>query len=98
MWPLIPHGQSDTACLDNALELLLAGGVILALALLFWFLLYVVRRGDRITSIDDAAISNLTELRLAMWYRQPGDTIRLGILRPRLLLKDKVMTHEITLK
>jgi glutamate synthase domain-containing protein 1 len=22
MWPLIPHGQSDTACLDNALELL----------------------------------------------------------------------------
>ena len=57
-----------------------------------------MRRGDRITSIDDAAISNLTELRLAMWYRQPGDTIQLGILRPRLLLKDKVMTHEITLK
>src|SRR3954467_2919703 len=26
MWPIIPHGQSDTACLDNALQLLLAGG------------------------------------------------------------------------
>jgi glutamate synthase (NADPH) large chain len=26
MWPLIPHGQSDTACVDNALELLIAGG------------------------------------------------------------------------
>jgi glutamate synthase (NADPH) large chain len=26
MLPLIPHGQSDTACIDNALELLLAGG------------------------------------------------------------------------
>jgi glutamate synthase (NADPH) large chain len=26
MWPLIPHGQSDTACLDNAVELLVAGG------------------------------------------------------------------------
>jgi glutamate synthase (NADPH) large chain len=26
MWPIIPHGQSDTACLDNALELLVAGG------------------------------------------------------------------------
>jgi glutamate synthase (NADPH) large chain len=26
MWPLIAHGQSDTACLDNALELLVAGG------------------------------------------------------------------------
>ena len=57
-----------------------------------------IRRGDRITSIDDATISNLTELRLAMWYRQPGDTIRVGILRPRRLLKDKVMTHEMTLK
>ena len=30
MWPLIPHGQSDTASLDNALELLLAGGYSLA--------------------------------------------------------------------
>jgi glutamate synthase (NADPH/NADH) large chain len=26
MWPIIPHDQSDTACLDNALELLVAGG------------------------------------------------------------------------
>src|SRR4051812_30963967 len=30
MWPLIPHGQSDTACIDNALELLVAGGYSLA--------------------------------------------------------------------
>ncbi|MEL6239484.1 MAG: glutamate synthase central domain-containing protein, partial [Pseudomonadota bacterium] len=30
IWPIIPHGQSDTACLDNALELLLAGGYSLA--------------------------------------------------------------------
>ncbi len=34
MWPLIPHGQSDTACLDNALELLLAGGYPLAQAMM----------------------------------------------------------------
>jgi glutamate synthase (NADPH/NADH) large chain len=30
MWPLIPHGQSDTACIDNALELLATGGYSLA--------------------------------------------------------------------
>jgi glutamate synthase (NADPH/NADH) large chain len=30
MWPIIPHGQSDTASLDNALELLIAGGYSLA--------------------------------------------------------------------
>jgi glutamate synthase (NADPH) large chain len=34
MWPLIPHGQSDTADLDNALELLLAGGYPLAHAMM----------------------------------------------------------------
>jgi len=34
MWPLIPHGQSDTACLDNALELLVAGGIPLVQAMM----------------------------------------------------------------
>ena len=34
MWPLIPHGQSDTACIDNALELLVAGGYPLAHAMM----------------------------------------------------------------
>ena len=34
LWPIIPHGQSDTACLDNALELLLAGGYSLVHAMM----------------------------------------------------------------
>lgn len=34
MWPLIPHGQSDTACLDNALELLVAGGFSISHAMM----------------------------------------------------------------
>jgi len=34
MWPLIPHGQSDTACIDNALELLVVGGYSLAHAMM----------------------------------------------------------------
>ena len=34
MWPVIPHGQSDTASLDNALELLIAGGIPLAQAVM----------------------------------------------------------------
>ncbi len=34
LWPIIPHGQSDTACLDNALELLVAGGYSLAHAVM----------------------------------------------------------------
>ena len=34
MWPIIPHGQSDTACIDNALEILVAGGYPLAHAMM----------------------------------------------------------------
>ena len=34
MWPLIPHGQSDSASLDNALELLIAGGYPIAHAMM----------------------------------------------------------------
>ena len=34
MWPLIPEGRSDTACLDHALELLLVGGYSLPHAMM----------------------------------------------------------------
>ena len=34
VWPLIPEGQSDTACFDNALELLVQGGYSLAHAMM----------------------------------------------------------------
>src|SRR4029078_7318837 len=34
MWPLSPHGQSDTACVDNALEMLVMGGYPLAHAMM----------------------------------------------------------------
>jgi glutamate synthase (NADPH/NADH) large chain len=34
LWPLIPEGQSDSACFDNALELLVAGGYSLSHAMM----------------------------------------------------------------
>jgi len=34
VWPLIPEGQSDSACFDNALELLVAGGYPMAHAMM----------------------------------------------------------------
>ncbi len=34
LWPLIPEGQSDSACFDNALELLVRGGYPLAHAMM----------------------------------------------------------------
>ncbi len=34
VWPLIPEGQSDSSCFDNALELLVAGGYSMAQAMM----------------------------------------------------------------
>jgi glutamate synthase (NADPH) large chain len=34
LWPLIPEGQSDSACFDNALELLVMGGYSMAHAMM----------------------------------------------------------------
>ena len=34
IWPLIPEGQSDSACFDNALELLVAGGYSMSHAMM----------------------------------------------------------------
>jgi len=34
LWPLIPEGQSDSACFDNALEMLVAGGYSLSHAMM----------------------------------------------------------------
>ena len=50
MWPLIPHGQSDTACLDNALELLLAGGYSLAHAMM----MLIPEAWEKHETMDDA--------------------------------------------
>ena len=34
VWPMIPEGQSDSACFDNALELLVAGGYSMSQAMM----------------------------------------------------------------
>ena len=56
-----------------------------------------VQAGEHITSIDNKSINSLTDLRLALWDKQPGDTIRLDTLRKRLLLPDSKQSYEITL-
>ena len=58
MWPLIPHGQSDTACLDNALELLLAGGYSLAHAVMM--LIPEAWAGNPLMSLRAALFMNTT--------------------------------------
>ncbi len=57
-----------------------------------------IRTGERIIAIDGNNISNMADLRLAMWDKLPGDVIKLDTLRKRLLLPDKDLGYELTLK
>ena len=57
-----------------------------------------IKAGDRITAIDNNAINNITDLRLALWDKQPGDTISIVIVRKRLLLFEKNLGYTLTLK
>jgi len=57
-----------------------------------------IKAGDRITAIDDHAISSTADLRLALWDKQPGDTISIETARKRLFLPDKNLSYELTLQ
>jgi len=57
-----------------------------------------LKAGDRISAIDNSTINNTTDLRLALWDKQPGDTISIDIVRKRLLLDDKHLSYQLTLQ
>ncbi len=90
MWPLIPHGQSDTACLDNALELLVAGGYSLPHAVMM--LIPEAWAGDPTMDADRRAFYEYHAALMEPWDgpaavaftdgRQVGATLDRNGLRP----------------
>ena len=57
-----------------------------------------IKAGERITTIDNNAINSMADLRLALWNKQPGDTINMDTVRKRLLMPDKNLSYELTLQ
>jgi uncharacterized iron-regulated protein len=57
-----------------------------------------IKAGDRITAIDSNAINNITDLRLALWDKKPGDSISIDIVRKRLLMPSKNLNYTLVLK
>jgi uncharacterized iron-regulated protein len=57
-----------------------------------------IKAGDRILSIDGETINSQADLHLALWDKQPGDTISVDMLRKRWFTAGKTMTFEITLE
>jgi uncharacterized iron-regulated protein len=54
--------------------------------------------GDQILSIDGETITNMAELRVMMWDRQPGDEISLTIRRKHWFAPDEELSYQITLQ
>jgi len=57
-----------------------------------------IKAGDRITAIDNTAINTTADLRLALWDKQPGDTISIELVRKRLLFPAKHLNVTLVLK
>jgi glutamate synthase (NADPH/NADH) large chain len=97
MWPLIPHGQSDSASLDNALELLIAGGYPIAHAMMM--LIPEAWSGNKLMDAERRAFYEYHAALLEPWDgpaaiaftdgRQIGATLDRNGLRPaRFIITD----------
>ncbi len=97
IWPLIPEGQSDSACFDNALELLVMGGYPLAHAMMMlipeaWSANPLMDEGRRAFYEYHAALMEPWDGPAAVAFtdgRQIGATLDRNGLRPaRYLITD----------
>jgi uncharacterized iron-regulated protein len=56
-----------------------------------------IEEGDYILALDGGPIATVEDLKLALFYRNRGETVRVEVLRPRTLLPDTTMTIAVPL-
>ncbi len=54
--------------------------------------------GDRIVSLNGESVKDLSNVKLVLWNKQPGDRVRVGVKRGFWLLGAKEMSFEVTLR
>jgi len=57
-----------------------------------------LKHGDRFLSIDGEAVNDMTDLRLAMWDKQPGDTVTLKVRRQSWFNAPGELSYSIQLR
>jgi uncharacterized iron-regulated protein len=57
-----------------------------------------LKRGDRLLSIDGEPVNNLTDLRLALWDKRPGDSVTLRIRRKHWFSAPQELSYSIKLR
>ncbi len=56
-----------------------------------------IEAGDVLIALDGVPVASLQDLKLALFYRKPGDVLLVTVERKRFLFGAKVMTLEVTL-
>ncbi len=56
-----------------------------------------IRTGDRIVSIDSEPVQTVDDVKIALFYKKPEDTVIVGVVRKRFLLGEKEMQFAVKL-
>ncbi len=56
-----------------------------------------LRSGDAVIAVDGTPVTALKDVKLALYFKQPGDKMLVTVERKRFLLGEKVMTVEVQL-
>lgn len=56
-----------------------------------------IKKGDIILSVDDWKVETVEDVRIGLFDKNPGDTVKVKVIRKRFILADKELEFEITL-
>jgi len=57
-----------------------------------------MKRGDQLLALGDQPISDMTDVRVVMWDKKPGDKVAVKVRRPRWLGGDAELAFEVELR
>jgi len=56
-----------------------------------------MEKGDIIISLDNEPIKRVDDIKIFLFYKKPGDTIEVRVLRKRFLFGDRELSVKVTL-
>lgn len=57
-----------------------------------------MKRGDQLLALGDQSITDMTDVRVVMWDKRPGDKMAVKVRRSRWLAEDTDLTFEVELR
>jgi aminopeptidase N len=56
-----------------------------------------LRKGDKIIALDGEKVKDMQDIRIALFFKKKGETLRVTVLRKQFLLGERVLNVEVTL-